>query len=129
MTSLDILLKLLKENARTLQGLTVESLFRFVIYAARLQDDILLPQSSSHDPRTAPKLLPSTVIKFLASVCSITEPGVEHCWSVLKDHIWNSKDFSPAGTNFDAISKDFINHGHQFGLCKYIFFFLFLILC
>ncbi|KAF8968974.1 hypothetical protein BDZ97DRAFT_1654410 [Flammula alnicola] len=116
MAELEQLLELLRINADTLNTLTFGSLFRFVTYAARLKDDILLPQPAHHSPLIAPELLPSSVLRFLASACGFSVAATEHCWSILKDIVWNSEDFAPEGTNFEACSRVFLAHGHTFGL-------------
>jgi hypothetical protein len=119
MSDLEQLLSLLRSNADALKSLTLGNIFRFITYAARLKDDILLPQSAQHYPLTAPTLLPGSVLQFLASACGFSIETTEHCWSILKDTIWDSEDFSPEATNFEACSRVFLMHGHTFGICKY----------
>ena len=118
MAELQQLLDFLKSDPDTLKTVTLTSVFRFVTYAARLKDDIMLPQSAHHSPLIAPELLPASVLNFLASACGFSVATTERCWSVLKDLIWNSKDLAPEGTNFEACERVFLDHGHTFGLCK-----------
>ena len=61
------LLDLLRTNANALNVLTLQNLFHFVIYAACLKNDILLPQPAVHSPLVAPELLPCSVLCFLSS--------------------------------------------------------------
>jgi hypothetical protein len=118
MSDLEQLLSLLRSNADALNSLTLANIFRFVTHAAHLKDDILLPQSAQHSPFVAPALLPASVLQFLASACGFSTETTEHCWSILKETIWNSVDFSPEETNFEACSRVFLMHGHTFGICK-----------
>ena len=96
------LLILLRSDADASKTLTLTSLFHFVTYAARHKDDILLPQPAHHSLLIAPDLLPTTVLNFLASACGFSLATTEHCWSILKDTIWNSEDFTPEQTNVEA---------------------------
>jgi hypothetical protein len=122
MSELEELLNLLRSDADASKMLTLASLFRFVTYAARLKDDILLPQPARHSPLIAPDLLPATVLNFLASVCGFSLSTTEHCWSILNDIICNSEDFTPERTNVEACSRIFLAHGHTFGICEnYLF--------
>ena len=124
MSELEELLNLLRSNADASKTLTLTSLVRFVTYAARLKDDILLPQPACHSPLIAPDLLPASILNFLASACRFSLATTEHCWSILKDIIWNSDDFAPERTNFKACSCVFLAHGHTFGICENLFIFL-----
>ncbi|KAF8911997.1 hypothetical protein CPB84DRAFT_1841711 [Gymnopilus junonius] len=116
MSELLQLLELLRCNADALNTLTLGKVFRFVTYAARLKDDILLPQPATLSHSIAPELLPRTVIHFLSTACDISVQTTERCWSILKDLIWSSNDFAPEGSNFEACERVFLAHGHTFGL-------------
>ena len=116
--SLEKLFQLLRDDSDARFTLSLATIFRFVTYAARLKDDILLPQPAHHSHSVAPDLLPSSVLQFLASACQISTNTAENCWNILKETIWNSIDFSPEGNNFDACAKEFLTHGHAFGICK-----------
>jgi hypothetical protein len=80
MSELEELFNLLRSDADASKTLTLASLFHFVTYAARLKDDILLPQPAHHSPLIAPDLLPSTtVLNFLASACGFSLATTERC--------------------------------------------------
>ena len=61
MSELEELLILLRSDADASKTLTLTSLFHFVTYAARLKDDILLPQPAHCSPLIAPDLLPTSL--------------------------------------------------------------------
>ena len=117
------LLELLRTNADALTTITLANLFHFVTYATRLKDDILLPQPAVYSPLVAPELLPQSVLHFLSSACGFSLETMEHCWTILKDIIWHSDNFSPEGTNFEACARVFLAHGHTFGLCMNLLFY------
>lgn len=124
MSELEELLILLRSDVDASKTLTLASLFRFITYAARLKDDILLPQPARHSPLISPDLLPTTVLNFLASACGFSLATTEHCWSILKDIIWNSEDFTLEQTKVEACSRVFLAHGHTFGICENLYNYL-----
>jgi hypothetical protein len=94
------------------ERVSLGQIFRFVLYAASLKNDILLPQPASHPPSLPPVVLPQAIHTFLSGACQLAPDFTDHCWTVLKDVVWNDADFSVA-----RHASTFSHHRHSLGLC------------
>jgi hypothetical protein len=75
-----------------------EQLVKFVAFASRLKNDILLAQPATYIPAGDSRrpVLPPTIQEFLSEACSISLPSVIIIWEVLAQTAWNTDlDISP----------------------------------
>ncbi len=105
------LVELLQTRQEELHSLEFLNLFRFVIYASRLKDDILLVQPAEHSPDTAPQLLPASVRAFLSNVCGFSLEMTDLCWTGLKGVVWSNSCVRMT-ESFDGFKE----HGERHGL-------------
>ncbi|KAF8221969.1 hypothetical protein L208DRAFT_1384592, partial [Tricholoma matsutake] len=61
MVELTTLLSAVKLQPDAFQGITLAHLMKFVVYAGKLKDDILLVQTAEHLPSVPPPILPQSV--------------------------------------------------------------------
>jgi len=116
MADLVSLVGLLQDRQEELHSLEIANLFRFVIYASRLKNDILLVQAAEHSPDTAPQLLPASVRTFLSAVCGFSLEMTDLCWTGLKGVIW-SNSFTRTIESLDGFKE----HGERHGLGLFSF--------
>jgi len=108
------LCSLLKALESSEAPISAKDLLLFVTYAARLKNEILIPQSALENHDRAPDLLPASVRALLATVAgNIPLEAVDNMWSVLKNAIWTTQEFSR------PLDEDrFIALGSDLGLCE-----------
>jgi hypothetical protein len=94
--------------------LTLDQVVRFVVYATRLRDDILLVQPANHPPERVPDFLPHSVQGFLSEACSIHLDFIPPLWGALSETVWGGK-FGKFLEKEDHISA-FSQYGHNHGL-------------
>jgi hypothetical protein len=94
--------------------LTLDQVVRFVVYATRLRDDILLVQPANHPPERVPDFLPHSVQGFLSEACSIHLDFIPPLWGALSETVWGGK-FEKFLEKEDHISA-FSQYGHNHGL-------------
>ena len=98
-------------------GLTLDQVVRFIVYATRLRDDIVLVQPANHPPECVPDFLPHSVQGFLSDACSIHLDFIPSLWGALRDTVWG-------GTFGKFLEKEphmsvFSQHGHNHGLSMF----------
>ena len=106
-----------QSHPRAFQGITLENLISFVVYASKLKDDILLVQSVDHAPHIPPPILPQSVAIFLAKACGIaSKEQTDLFWDLLKDMIWNEELAISALAEKEGAA--FAEYGHGLGISK-----------
>jgi len=94
MSELSNLSQLLISSAQP--PVTLEQLVKFVAFASRLKDDILLAQPAAFNLADNRRpVLPPSVQGFLSDACSIPLPSINIIWKVVFQTAWNF-DISPA---------------------------------
>ena len=96
-----------------LEKLTLAKVHTFIIHAARLKNDIQLAQPSSVSHTDIPAFLPASVQAFLSELTDIPILLVPHCWTVLKDLVWNAQYVSALT---EGVEAGFMRHGISKGL-------------
>jgi len=77
-----------------------EQLVKFVAFASRLKNNILLAQPATFNPAgDRHPVLPPTIQGFLSEACLISLPSVIIIWEVLTQTAWNTDlDISPVSS-------------------------------
>ena len=91
-----------------------EQIVKFITYAARLKDDILLAQPASYSPNQSEPILPPTIQKFLSDVSTIPLQSISKFWSVLAHVAW---DYN-IGNSIDSYLSSYQEFGHIRGISK-----------
>jgi hypothetical protein len=92
--------------------LSFEQLVKFVAFASRLKDDILLAQPAAFNltNHRHPVLSPA-VQGFLSDTCSIPLPSINIIWKVVFQTVWNTNfNISPAA---GGSLSDYEKFGHS----------------
>jgi hypothetical protein len=84
-----------------------------MMLASQLKDDILLAQPAKIRVDCPPKILPPSIVFFLASSCNIEDDCAQDCWDTLKQSIWHETTFTDDG------GDSFEKHGHGIGLSMF----------
>jgi hypothetical protein len=111
------LVGLLQARREELHSLEFLNLFRFVIYASHLKNDILLVQPAGHPPDIAPQLLPASVRAFLSVVCGFSLEMTDLCWTGLKGAVWSNS----CARTIESLDG-FKEHGERHGLGQFSFY-------
>ncbi|KAG2029274.1 hypothetical protein BDR03DRAFT_881284, partial [Suillus americanus] len=82
---------------------TFSTIFRFIMLASGLKDDILLVQAASHHPDSAPLALSPAIKLFLAGSCDISESDVDTYWKALRNTIWHGDGGASSTADMDDI--------------------------
>ena len=87
-----------------------EQLIKFIAFALRLKNDILLVQPATFNPAgDRHPVLPPTLQEFLSEACLIPLTSVIIIWEVLAQTAWNTDlDISPVGSGS-------LSHYEKFG--------------
>ncbi|THU84661.1 hypothetical protein K435DRAFT_586176, partial [Dendrothele bispora CBS 962.96] len=93
--------------------ITIAQLISFVLLASKLKKEILLAQPSNTALDHAPEFLPSYMIAFLSSACSMSNEEVKECWKVIQEEVWS---FDERVGSFEHCQKSFTKHGRVCGL-------------
>jgi len=101
-------------------SLTLDNVVRFVVYATRLRNDIMLVQPADHPPECVPTFLPHSVQGFLSESCAVPLDFIPHLWGALRETVWG-------GTFGQFLEKEphlsvFMQYGHNYGLSMLFFF-------
>lgn len=91
-----------------------EQIVKFIIYAARLKDDILLAQPASYSPNQSQPILPPTIQEFLSDVSTIPLQSISKFWSVLAHVAWNYNMWNST----DSYLSSYQEFGHIRGISK-----------
>jgi hypothetical protein len=94
--------------------LSLQQIFKFIMLATKMKNDIILVQPTSVPASDPPDVLPPSITLFLQNSCGITENCVISCWEVLKSAVWYDSDSFK-----DSSESDFAEHGHPMGLCEW----------
>ena len=94
-----------------------EQLVKFIGFASRLKNDILLAQPATFDPASDMlPILPPTIQEFLSEACLISLLSINIIWGVLAQTAWNTN------LNISPISggslSDYEKFGHHRGISK-----------
>ena len=116
MSDLQGLLPLLTSSGQP--PVTFVQLVRFIAFASRLRNEILLVQPGSFQlVGHSQPILPPSIQEFISQTCFIPLPSVNIIWNFLAQTAWTiDLDIIPArGPNFPSI---FAEHGHSRGISK-----------
>lgn len=91
MDSLESLIDRLRPYPELRSQLSLSQIYKFIVYTARLRNDISLTHHAKHDPSTAPPHLSPVMQGFLSKVLNLAPELVRDCWQVLKDIVWNEE--------------------------------------
>ena len=97
-----------------------EQLVKFVAFASRLKDDILLAQPAAFNltDNKCP-VLPPTIQGFLSDACSIPLSSINIIWKVVFQIVWKTDlDISPAAGASGSPLSDYVKFGHSRGISK-----------
>lgn len=115
MVELTAFLRVLEQNPAAFRGITLENLMKFVIYAGKLKNDILIVQPAEHPPLEPPDHLPRSIESFLNQACGLVDDQVSHCWAIVKDMVWSEEPSISEEQNTTA----FREHGYDKGISRY----------
>ncbi|KAF8952648.1 hypothetical protein BDZ97DRAFT_1744898, partial [Flammula alnicola] len=114
MSELQNLVQLLASSGQP--PVSFEQLIRFVAFASRLRNEVLLVQPAAFNlvGYTRP-VLPPTIQEFLSEACLITLPSINIIWKFLAHTAWNiNLNISPASNlNLPSI---YAQSGHRRGI-------------
>ena len=115
MSELQNLVNLLSTSGQP--PVSFEQLVKFVAFASRLKNEILLVQPAAFNlVGFSCPILPPSVQEFLSDACLIALPSINILWKFLAQTTWNiNLNISPAGLNMPAIYARF---GHPRGISK-----------
>ncbi|KAJ6562697.1 hypothetical protein DFH09DRAFT_1478636 [Mycena vulgaris] len=88
MSSMDEVLQFLSKVPGLKEAIGMDKAMAFVRLAALLKDEIILAQTSSYDPSTAPNELPEHVRTFLGGATDMPDQFVSGCWAAFNQTIW-----------------------------------------
>jgi hypothetical protein len=101
----------------TFEQPSLTKIFQYLTVAAKLKDDILLTQPSSHPAAKPPDVLPSGIVTLLSRTCDLPESAVISCWETLKDDVWHQNIFLTPDDSREAL---FQKYGEDIGFRVYI---------
>ncbi|KAF8229681.1 hypothetical protein L208DRAFT_1285549 [Tricholoma matsutake] len=92
--------------------LLLQQIFKFIMLATKMKNDIILVQLTSIPASDPPDILLPLIMQFLQNSCGISKTCVTSCWEALKSAVWyESNSFK------DTSESDFAEHSHSMGLC------------
>jgi hypothetical protein len=111
---LDSLLQQFNSRSDALGDITLTTIIRFLILAAKLRNDIILTQPATLSATDPPDILPPSIAAFLGDCCDLPPHSVDHCWGILKAVVWH-------GSNrfLDHSETFFAKYGHHRGLSTF----------
>lgn len=118
MSELSTLSQLLISSAQP--SVALEQLVKFLAYALRLKDDILLAQPAAFNLADYRRpVLPPSIQGFLLDACSIPLPSINIIGNVVFETAWNTNfDISPAAGASGSPLTDYEKFGHSRGISK-----------
>jgi hypothetical protein len=100
----------------------LEQLVKFVAFASRLKDDILLAQPAAFNvAENRCPVLPPSIQGFLSDACSIPLPSINIIWKVVFPTAWNTNsDITPAfgASESESPLTDYEKFGYSRGISK-----------
>jgi hypothetical protein len=119
MSELSTLSQLLISSAQP--PVALEQLIKFVAFASRLKDDILLAQPAAFLAENRRPVLPPSIQGFLSDACSIPLTSINIIWKVVFQTAWNTNFdiFPAAGTSgSESPLSDYERFGLSRGISK-----------
>lgn len=112
---------LIELDSPTREQVKFEQIFHMIPLASRLKDNILLAQSSEHDPAVAPAVISPAIQIFLSEACRLQEEVVQGLWGALKEVIWSEHVASVVEDSGHLAVH--LEHGHSVGLSAFFYLF------
>jgi hypothetical protein len=122
MSELSTLTQLLVLSAQP--PVAFEQLVKYVAFASRLKDDILLAQPAAFNftDNRCP-VLPPTIQGFLSDACLIPLSSINIIWSVVFQIVWKTNlEISPAAGASGSLLSEYEKFGHSRGISKFLVF-------
>ncbi|KAF6744848.1 hypothetical protein DFP72DRAFT_1176610, partial [Ephemerocybe angulata] len=105
-------------DSHTQQSIQFKQILRFMTLAARIRDDILLPQDSQHPSDQPPEHLPFSIHLFLADATGIPSNPlsiIDGLWKAVRGAVWNGS-MAIATDPSSHQAALFTEHGTKYGI-------------
>jgi hypothetical protein len=114
--TIELLLRHLTLNRNLINDHSLLALFRFLLVATRLKNDIILMQPSTVSDSKPPSGIPPSIKHFLAASCHMPGECVDNAWLLFKEVIWAGHFDTTRSEWQEQLDAGWELHGKRCGL-------------